>query len=97
MAKIDKLFAALETGYVSSKMTFGTVVVEDSQMETFKVRRAPGTANQSHHKLWYLSLGEKEDTNPATFYGRTFSDVLKQGLEWRGIPTKRSRKTSDNQ
>lgn len=90
MPKIDDQFAAIEAGYVDAEVHYGYSWVEDAQMENLKVRRK--NATQTHHKLAYLSIGERGQPATATFWGHKFSDVLKKALEWRGQPTGFKRK-----
>lgn len=95
MAKIDDRIDALQQGFQNPQLTSGTTWVEDAQMEQLKIRRK--NAGQTHHKLFYLSIGENGQP-PALFWGHKFTDCLIAAEKWRGTyvkMTKGPRKKSE--
>lgn len=89
MAKIDALFVAFEAGFQNPQVNMGTTWIPDEQMETLKIRRKK--AGEAQHRVWYLSIGETGQAPLVTFWGHKPSDLVKQALSWRQMPTKTRR------
>jgi hypothetical protein len=88
MAKIDDRIEEVQKGFQSPSFTSGTTWVEDAQMEACQVRRK--SAGQTHHRLFYVSIGEYGQT-PTTFYGHKFTDALVKVEKWRGTYVKNTK------
>jgi hypothetical protein len=88
MAKIDDRLDALQQGFQYPTLSIGTTWVEDAQMEQLQVRRR--NAGQTHHRLFYLSLGETNQ-QPTTFWGYKFTDALEKAEKSRGTYVKHTK------
>lgn len=91
MAKIDEQLKAIEIGFSNPEVRIGTTWVDDATMEELKVRRASGSAGALQHRLWYISVGETNQTPAFTGWGRSFSDAFRKVLAWKDLPTKSTR------
>lgn len=86
MAKIDDRLDALQQGFQNPQLSTGNAWVEDAQMESLQVRRK--NAGQTHHKLFYISVGEFGQQPTAIFWGHKFTDALVKAEKWRGTYVK---------
>jgi hypothetical protein len=89
MAKIDDRLDALQQGFQNPQLTTGTTWIEDAQMESLQVRRK--NAGATHHKLFYLSIGEQGSQQPAVFWGYKFTDALVKAEKWKGTYVKNTK------
>ncbi len=85
MAKIDDRLEALQQGFQNPSLTAGNTWIPDEQIESLQVRRKK--ADQTHHKLYYISVGESGG-QMATFWGHKLSDALVKAEKWRGTYVK---------
>lgn len=85
MAKIDDRLSALFQGFQNPAVNIGAVWVEDAQMEVLKIRRK--NAGQTHHWLWYISIGET-GAQPTVFWDHKISDALVKAEKWKGTYVK---------
>ena len=99
MAKIDDRIEAIQQGFQNAQVTFGNTWVEDSQIESLRPKVRRKSAGQTHHKLFYLSIGETGQQATAVFWGHNMTQVLEAAEVWRGTyvkHTKGPRKKADN-
>lgn len=85
VAKIDDTFTAIAHGFQNPSVALYQTVLEDKQMEQFKVRRKQ--TGVAHHQVWAIQVGEMGQSPMAVFYGNKASDCIKKALQWRGLPT----------
>lgn len=88
MAKIDDRIDAIQQGFQNPAVSSGIHWVEDAQMEQLQVRRK--VAGQTHHRLWYFSVGE-HGQQPTTFWGHRFTDALEKAEKWKGTYVKNTK------
>lgn len=88
MAKIDDRFNALQNGFQNPQVTTGNTWITDEQMPQLQLRRKQ--AGQSHHKVWYLSIGESGQ-QMTTFWGHDLTDALVKAEKWRGTYVRSSK------
>ena len=89
MAKIDDRIDALQNGFTNPFINSGNTWVADADMESYQVRRK--NAGQTHHKLFYFSIGETGQAPMATFWGHKFTDALVKAEKWRGTYVKNTK------
>lgn len=88
MAKIDQTLSDITSGFQNPQTALYQTVVDSNQMPALNLRRK-GDAAQ--YKIWCLAIGEFGQNPTVAFYGHKPSECLKRGLEWRGLPTKKTR------
>jgi len=79
---LGKNMEELEVGVTHPGTTLRRIYLEDTQLNSYGLKRLKGTTGASHHLVWCLSVGEMGGQQ-THFYGHKPEDCFKKAEIWK--------------